>query len=152
MSFSGGIKDLRSSASGSGVGASVNPVQRLTLAVEDEKRRFSSIPISLVAPFITSDNRLDKTKFFAANKDDFPLHYHMFRVVDTAMPAEANCERVFSFAGRILSDERLSLSADVFQAMVRVAHLWKYFKPESSAIKSEYELVKRQRAMFPLDD
>ena len=78
---------------------SVGPEERLMIEVYDEKRRFSSITSTAVAPFMKQDKRLDKLKFSLYTRTSFLFIITRFGVTDTATPAEANCERVFGFAG-----------------------------------------------------
>ena len=50
---------------------SVGPDERLMIEVYDEKRRFSSITSTAVAPFMKQDKRLDKLKFSLYTRTSF---------------------------------------------------------------------------------
>ena len=121
-------------------------VASISSVVEEEKKKFANLPKSVVSDS-QSEHGFDKLKFFATQKDSLPIHYSMHRVIDSALPTEANTERVFSFAKRILSDDRQSTSSEHLQALVSVACLWKYFKPSLEAIRKEYNsLLKAESA------
>ena len=74
-------------------------------------------------------------------KDQLPIPYKLFRMVDTALPSEANCERSFSFAGRVLSDSRQRLSSLHLEETVSVAFRWPYFKPSVKMIRANYDAL-----------
>ena len=89
----------------------------------------------------SGEHGFDKLKFWASMKDQLPIHYKLFRSVDTALLSEANCERVFSFAGLVLSDSRQRLSSLHLEETVSVAFRWPYFKPSVKMFRAKYDAL-----------
>ena len=59
--------------------------------IDEEKSSFASVyPTSIASA--SGEHGFDKLKFWASMKDQLPIHYKLFRSVDTALPSEANCE------------------------------------------------------------
>ena len=52
---------------------------------------------------------------------------------------EADCEQIFSFCGRVATDERVTMSSTLLEAMTTVASLYPYFKPTSDEIQEIYK-------------
>ena len=108
--------------------------------IDEEKSRFAIVSPASIAS-ASGEHGFDKLKFWASMKDQLPIHYKLFRSVDTALPSEANCERVFSFAGRFLSDSRQRLSSLHLEETVSVAFRWQYFKSSVKTIRAKYGAV-----------
>jgi len=60
-------------------------------------------------------------RFFAGHQKTFPVHYVLALIFFGMLNSEANVERVFSYAGGVMSPKRASLSAVMLEAMVIVA-------------------------------
>ena len=105
--------------------------------IDEQKSRFASVSPALIAT-ASGEHGFDMLKFWASMKDQLPIHYKLFRSVDTALPSEANCERVFSFA---LSDSRQSLSSLHLEKTVSVAFRWPYFKSSVKMVRAKYDAL-----------
>ena len=65
--------------------------------------------------------KFDVLRFFAVHQKMFPVHYVLALVFFSVLNSEANVERVFSYAGGVMSAKRERLSAVLLEAMVIVA-------------------------------
>ena len=65
--------------------------------------------------------KFDVLQFFANHQKTFPVHYVLALIFFGVLNSEANVERVFSYAGGVMSSSRASLSALMLEAMVIVA-------------------------------
>ena len=139
LSRTGAVADSVRSSTGTAIAVSAPgarvKVSSISKQIDEEKARFASVsPASIAAA--SGEHGFDKLKFSAAMNDQLPIHYKLFRIVDTALSSEANCERVFrssapysaSQAGSFLtagsvyhpctwSKLFLSFSLEVFQAI-----------------------------------
>ena len=88
-----GESSIKAAIAVSATGARVK-VSSISKMIDEEKARFARVsPASIAAA--SGEHGFDKLKFWAAIKDQLPIHYKLFRIVDTALPSEANCERHF---------------------------------------------------------
>ena len=86
-----------------------------------ERERFSSITKKDMKKATDARGKFDVLQFFANNQKTFPVHYVLALIFFGVLNSEANVERVFSYAGGVMSSSRASLSALMLEAMVIVA-------------------------------
>ena len=76
--------------------------------------------------FARDDSKVFRPLVFWANdgiRKRFPMHAEMARSQFSGLASEANCERTFSYSGRVLSDLRSTMSSAQLAAHV-VGHTW----------------------------
>jgi hypothetical protein len=86
-----------------------------------ERERFSRITKKDMKKATDARGKFDVLRFFADHQKTFPVHYVLALVFFGVLNSEANVERVFSYAGGVMSSSRASLSALMLEAMVIVA-------------------------------
>ena len=86
-----------------------------------ERERFSRITKKDMKKATDARGKFDVLQFFANNQKTFPVHYVLALIFFGVLNSEANVERVFSYAGGVMSSSRASLSALMLEAMVIVA-------------------------------
>lgn len=62
--------------------------------------------------------------FWVKYHQQLPIHFLLACKTYSVLPTEANCERVFSFAGRVASALRTKLGSDMLEFLVRVPLRW----------------------------
>ena len=86
-----------------------------------ERERFSRITKKDMKKATDARGKFDVLQFFANHQKTFPVHYVLALIFFGVLNSEANVERVFSYAGGVMSSSRASLSALMLEAMVIVA-------------------------------
>ena len=86
-----------------------------------ERERFGRITKKDMKKATDAQGKFDVLRFFAIHHKTFPVHYVLALIFFGALNSEANVERVFSYAGGVMSARRARLSAFMLEAMVIVA-------------------------------
>ena len=86
-----------------------------------ERERFSRITKKDMKKATDARGKFDVLRFFADHQKTFPVHYVLALIFFGVLNSEANVERVFSYAGGVMSSSRARLSALMLEAMVIVA-------------------------------
>ena len=86
-----------------------------------ERERFSCITKKDMKKATDVRGKFDVLRFYAVHQKTFPVHYVLALVFFGVLNSEANVERVFSYAGGVMSAKRARLSAVLLEAMVIVA-------------------------------
>jgi hypothetical protein len=114
--------------------------------VVSEAKRWAELPEAEVAKCTGSDGMVDEFKLHAALKNQFPLHYDVFRQTASHLPSEGNSEQLFSQAkhradpNRTASNLRLltKTAANKHKYKPAVAAIWKRYQEKYKGLPTHY--------------
>ena len=113
-----------------------------------------------ISEFVDDDGMLNEFALMYDFKDQFPLHYIVFKQLAAHLPHEANSEQTFSIAGN-LSDPnirphylalltRVRINKDIFEPTVEAIKA-RYYKKYSKAGKVPEEAADEEYVCVPPD-
>lgn len=103
--------------------------------VSSEVERWKHLPRELLTQFTDSDGIINEFQLFWSLRNDYPLHFIVFKQCAAHLLHEANVEKVFSSAGRLADP---SLDPANLETMVRIQFNKKAYQPSVSDIKTLY--------------
>ena len=103
--------------------------------VTDEMQRWKELAQDRIDPFIDDQGLINEFALMWHLKDNFPLHYVVFKQTAVHIPHEANVEQVFSSAG-ILADSHMD--PHHLSRLVMINRNKKIYTPEMTKLLSKY--------------
>ena len=81
---------------------------------------------------------IDEYKMIFSLRDEFPLHYQLFRRMNSHISSEANAESTFSLSGKLSNNNRQT-DSDNLSCLVRIESNRKNYTPSSDEVFKAYK-------------
>ena len=91
-----------------------------------------------INPFKDENGMIDEYKMIFSLRDEFPLHYQLFRRMNSHISSEANAESTFSLSGKLSNNNRQT-DSDNLSCLVRIESNRKNYTPSSDEVFKAYK-------------
>ena len=102
-----------------------------------EVAKWKTLSSETIKPFMDRDGLLDEFKLLFSLRDQFPIHFTLFKRLASDLSHEANAESTFSLSGS-LSNSNTQTDPSFLSTCVRINKNKDVFNPESATVFKAY--------------